>query len=336
MFKSPISILTNQEIDRKEWAAFLKTAKASNPFHAASFFDFFQNDPRQDSLAVAITSEDQIRALVVAAIHKEAGFKSYFSKRAIVYGGVAFNDHEYISKLLEALQERLKGKAIYIEIRNFFSFKDYKDQFKTWDYQPHINIKLDVSKFEAAEDYLASLKYNRRREIKQSIKAGADFVETRNEFEVSKIYKILEELYLERVKLPLPSREFFLNQLNFDCFKVFVVKHKDQVIGGAFTLYLEGKGIYTWYYCGIRDYDKKIFPTHLAVMAVIDFAHKNGLSHVDFMGAGRPDEEYGVRKYKLQFGGELVEDGRYLKILNPLLFSIGKTGIRLLSKLKKQ
>jgi len=333
--KSPISILTNQEINREEWATFLRTAKASNPFQAPSFYDYFQHEPDQDSLAVAIKADDQIQALVVAAIHKVAGLKANFSKRAIIYGGVAYRKPEFISQLLKALEEKLRSKAIYIEIRNFFNFKEHKDQFKDWEYQAHMNVKLDVSNFETADDYLASLKYNRRREIKQSIKAGADFEETRKESEVEQIYDILEDLYLERVKLPLPSRDFFLDQLQFDCFKVFAVRHNKRIIGGAFTLYLEGKGIYTWYYCGIRDYEKKIFPTHLAVMAVIDFALKSGLSHIDFMGAGKPEEEYGVRKYKLQFGGELVEDGRYIKVLNPLLFSIGKIGVKVLSKLKK-
>lgn len=333
--KSPISILTNQEINREEWAAFLETACASNPFQAPSFYDYFQHEPDQNSLAVAIKADDQIQALVVAAIHKVAGLKANFSKRAIIYGGVAYRKPEFISQLLKVLEEKLRSKAIYIEIRNFFNFKEHKDQFKDWEYQAHMNVKLDVSNFETADDYLASLKYNRRREIKQSIKAGADFEETRKESEVEQIYDILEDLYLERVKLPLPSLDFFLDQLQFDCFKVFVVRHNEGIIGGAFTLYLEGKGIYTWYYCGIRDYDKRIFPTHLAVMAVIDFALKNGLSHVDFMGAGKPEEEYGVRKYKLQFGGEIVEDGRYIKVLNPLLFSIGKIGVKALSKLKK-
>jgi len=50
------------------------------------------------------------------------------------------------------------------------------------------------------------------------------------------------------------------------------------------------------------------------------------------MGAGKPNEEYGVRDYKSQFGGDLVAFGRYLKVLNPLLYRVGKVGLKILSK----
>lgn len=333
--KTEMNMLVNEEIDREEWIVFLDCAKASNPFQTPSFYEFLQADPGQDSLAIAFKDQEGIKAVVVAAILKESGLKAKFSERAIVYGGPSYDSPECIPILLEALEQKLKGKAIYIEIRNFFDFKPIEEQFAGWEYQAHMNVKLDLSEVTDNDSYLGGLKYNRRREIKQSLKAGAMYTETTDESELKEVYQILEELYKARVKLPLPSLSFFLNQLKFDCFKVFVVKHNEKVIGGAFTLFFEGKGIYTWYYCGIRAYDKRIFPTHLAVMAVIDYAINNGISHVDFMGAGKPDEEYGVRQYKLQFGGELVEEGRYLKVLNPLMFSIGKIGLKILSKIKK-
>ena len=116
--------------------------------------------------------------------------------------------------------------------------------------------------------------------------------------------------------------------------KVFIVKHDDNLIGGAFCLFSKKRGIYTLYYTGNRNYHKKIFPTHLAIMGVIKFALNNGLKMVDFMGAGKPGVDYGVRSFKLQFGGDLVEHGRYLKILNPFLYRVGKIGLNFLSKLK--
>ena len=50
------------------------------------------------------------------------------------------------------------------------------------------------------------------------------------------------------------------------------------------------------------------------------------------MGAGKPDKAYGVRNYKLAFGGDLAEHGRFINILNPILYKLGKIGIKLLSK----
>jgi serine/alanine adding enzyme len=42
------------------------------------------------------------------------------------------------------------------------------------------------------------------------------------------------------------------------------------------------------------------------------------------MGAGKPDEGYGVREFKSKFGGELVEHGRFLFVCNPRLYALGK------------
>ena len=89
------------------------------------------------------------------------------------------------------------------------------------------------------------------------------------------------------------------------------------------------------YYCGLREYHPKIFPTHLAIVATIDFGLKNNLQKVDLMGAGKPNEEYGVRKYKSEFGGDLVEQGRFIKVYNPFLFQIGKIGLKIIKKLGK-
>ena len=58
------------------------------------------------------------------------------------------------------------------------------------------------------------------------------------------------------------------------------------------------------------------------------------LKILDFMGAGLEGQEYGVRKYKLEFGGELVEYGRFRKVNNKFLFIIGKMGLRVMRLLK--
>jgi len=41
------------------------------------------------------------------------------------------------------------------------------------------------------------------------------------------------------------------------------------------------------------------------------------------MGAGKLDEEYGVREFKEKFGGKLVEYGRFICVNNRLLYQLG-------------
>jgi len=54
----------------------------------------------------------------------------------------------------------------------------------------------------------------------------------------------------------------------------------------------------------------------------------------DFMGAGNPYENYGVRDFKKRFGGEIVEYGRFIKINNSFLYKIGEFGLNIIKNLK--
>ena len=52
------------------------------------------------------------------------------------------------------------------------------------------------------------------------------------------------------------------------------------------------------------------------------------------MGAGKPDEDYGVRDFKAKFGGELLEHGRYLKIHHSFLYNTGKKVVEFIKSRK--
>jgi lipid II:glycine glycyltransferase (peptidoglycan interpeptide bridge formation enzyme) len=49
----------------------------------------------------------------------------------------------------------------------------------------------------------------------------------------------------------------------------------------------------------------------------------------DFGGAGKPDEEYGVRDFKAKFGGDLVNFGRNIFVHQPSLLKVSKLGYEL-------
>jgi lipid II:glycine glycyltransferase (peptidoglycan interpeptide bridge formation enzyme) len=53
------------------------------------------------------------------------------------------------------------------------------------------------------------------------------------------------------------------------------------------------------------------------------------------MGIGRPDKSYGVRDFKIRFGGDTVNYGRFIRINNKLKYSIAKSGFNILSLFKK-
>ena len=95
---------------------------------------------------------------------------------------------------------------------------------------------------------------------------------------------------------------------------------------------LPGKAVYEWFVCGADDLYEHIFPSSYATYLGIRYAAENGFPLFDMMGAGKPDEAYGVRDFKARFGGEQVEHGRFLCICHPLLYALGKLGVQLLKR----
>lgn len=326
----------NKEISIDNWETLLQKSSNTSPFQTPGFYNSINQITGFSSEVFAVFDNGELTSLCVVTLQKEPGLKGFFSSRAIVYGGPVLLYHSdlYLEVLIKGILKSLKRRSIYLEIRSFFDYTIYDKVYQDLGFCiiPRLNIKVYLSR-RSLEEILASMKYNRRREIKISLEGGAYYREAKNDDEVEAVYNILKNLYLNRVKLPIPALNFFLALNRSSVGKTFIVIHNNSIIGGAFTLFSNSSGIYTMYYCGIRDYNKNIFPTHLAILAAIDFGLKNNLSYIDFMGAGIKEEEYGVRKYKQEFGGSLEESRRYLRVLNPLLYFIGRLGIQILKKM---
>jgi hypothetical protein len=303
-----------------------------SPFQTPDFYRLNNNTPEFGGNVFACSIDGNYKGLVVAVIQKEKGLFSFFSKRAIIYGGPIFSDldEESVIEFLYFIKDSLIGKAIFIEIRNFFDYGKYKMSFVKagWSYSANMNVQLLIKGLDK-EALQRKFNSTRKIQIRRSLKHGATYEECTSLDDIISIYEILEKFYKYYVKLPIPSMNYFKLLYESPIFKAFKVKHDEKLLGGVFCLILPNKSLYTYYYCGLKDYNKSIYPTHLALLAAMEYALDHQLELVDFMGAGVKDDNYGVRDYKLQFGGDLVEHGRYLKILNSPLYIIGKKGLSL-------
>lgn len=318
----------NDSVDVSKWHDMVSGSPYATPFQTPQFYHFCCTVSRHQGMVCAIEGKDhKYHALCVADIVRENGVKSYFSRRAIIYGGPLLlrdNQNAALEILLENLHNELKDQVIYIEIRNFKDYSPYRAVFvqQDWKYIPGFNVRNKLD-FQNLNDLTASFKYNRRREINQTIKSGLTYREIENEADLTEIYGILRDLYKNRTGLPLPSLQYFTALNHTGLLKVFKVTDRDFIVGGSFCLVLKNEAIFTYYYCGKRVYKPKVYPTHLAVLAAMEYGIKNKMKYLDFMGAGKPGMEYGVRNYKLEYGGELVEEGRYLKAENKFLYHLG-------------
>ena len=160
-----------------------------------------------------------------------------------------------------------------------------------------------------------------------SIRDGATIVEHPRMSQVWEFYKILSNLYISKVRTPLYPWYFFAKLYYVPSAHFLLVEYKGEIIGGTVCVGLSNKTMYEWFVCGRDGEHKTIFPSELATYAGLSYSASNGFGKFDMMGAGKPDEHYGVRDFKARFGGELVEHGRFIKIFNRLQYKIGELGL---------
>ena len=235
------------------------------------------------------------------------------------------------------------GSPIYIETRNFNDYSRWKNAFEKagFSYQPHLNFHVDTSSVEAIE---ANLGKSRKRDIKTTIREGVTIVslhdlksrlsDSDRERMVHEYYEILSSLYKTKVKTPLFPETFFQTLANHEDARFLLTERNGAIIGGTVCVALDGKCLYEWFACGEDGVYPHVFPSCFATYSGIRYAAEHDLSRFDMMGAGKPDEAYGVRDFKAKFGGEMVEHGRYLCITKPILYHIGTIGVKILKKLK--
>jgi len=333
-----IKILNISSINNEEWLELINSSPTATFFQTKDCYDFYKSLSFLEPFLFAVSENGKLEGVMCGYIISEGGkLKQFFSKRAIVPGGLLLSQHitdESLHLLLTTAQKELQKKAIYIEIRNYVDFKSYIPTLKEtgFEYYAHLNFHLPTPSKEIVWNNLSKSK---RRQIKSTLNAGAIIQEAVSHEDITEYYKLIADLYKNKIKLPLFPAEFF-EQLSHSKFaKILVVKLNNKVISGITCVMLNNKTIYEWFVCGDDTTNKNIHASVLATWAGIEYGIDNGFKYFDFMGAGKPNTGYGVFEFKSKFGGSLLEQGRFLYVNNRLLYSVGKLAIQLLQKSKK-
>jgi len=318
------------------WEVFIKNHTNSNTFQSFEMFEFWKNQQNYNSIIFFIESDDgECLAFCTGVImYNGKSIMKLLSKRAIFFGGPLINENENKEEILNFLVLKMEGylkkKSIYTEIRNFYSDLYLKEIFNTskWTYRPYQNYIITLN---SEEEVFSKIKPEKRRQIRKALREGVQISYDKTDINIKGVYDVLVKIYKEKVKKPLPTFEFFISLMKLNVAGIVSIQYEDKIIGGGFFL-RDDQNIYDWYRGGL-DYDyKKQYPSTIAAWAVLKFGLDNDLKMFDFMGAGLKGEEYGVRKFKSQFGGELVEYGRFLKINNPIVYKMGETALKILKK----
>jgi len=333
-----MKVLLNSEIDRTEWGRLVASSATGNWFQSPEAYEFYASQPELfKPFAFGVTNEERLRGVCVGYVTVEKNaLKQKLTRRAIIIGGPCLADDcaDYeLMELLRAVRKQLVGEAIYIECRNFNDYSLWKEAFAAagFEYVPHLNFHVNTSSVEVVE---ANLGKSRKRDIRTSLRDGATIIEKPTLEQVREYYAILEHLYKTRVKTPLFPFSFFEKLWQHKDGRFILVELNGEIIGGTVCVEQEGKCLYEWFVSGRDGEWKSIFPSSLATYAGIKYAAEHGCARFDMMGAGKPDETYGVRDFKARFGGKEVEHGRFLCVTKPVLYQIGKLGVAIL-KMRK-
>jgi hypothetical protein len=358
-----MQILTYKEINRAAWSRLVAASATGTWFQGPEAYEFYASMPELfRPFVVGLENEGKLRGVCVGYVTVEKSvLKQMMTRRAIIVGGPVLADvcsEEEVETLMMAVRNQFKildfrlkilNAPIYIECRNFNDYSRWKEAFEKagFEYVPHLNFHVDTSSVEVVESNLGK---SRKRDIRTSLRDGATIIEKPTLEQVREYYAILENLYKTRVKTPLFPFSFFEKLWQHKDGRFILVALNNEIIGGTvcvvfnrdkfetinhkFETTTHPSVVYEWFVCGRDGEWKSIFPSSLATYAGIKYAAEHGCARFDMMGAGTPNEAYGVRDFKARFGGKEVEHGRFLCITKPLLYRLGVLGVKILKKLK--
>ena len=343
-------VLTYPDIDPQQWQALIDRSPYATWFQTPEAYEFYaavggelipfafgveEYEGDEAMRRSGDEAKDRLVGVIVGYTTKSKNaIQQYFTKRAIIYGGPLLDvgiSNDALSTLLKTVVQNIALNPIYIETRNFNDYSRWKDIFDIngFSYQKHLDYHIYTTSLELAQSNIGK---HRWRYIRLSMRDGAKIVENPTIEQVRTFYTILQDLYRTKVRTPLWSWEFFERLYHTEHARYILVELDGQIVGGTACVCLPGKAVYEWYACGMDNCRNDIRPLSVAIWGEMQYAAENGYPLFDFMGAGKPDEPYGVRDFKAEFGGELVEHGRFLYIRKPLLYLIGKLGVKWLKR----
>jgi len=322
-------------ISKQKWNNFVFNHPDGNIFHTPEMVELYEATPKFESLVVGCFDEiQQLVGLLIAVIQKEyEGLLGKLTARAIVYGGplVMGNSPAVASLIIEAFDKLCKKKVVYSQFRNLWDVKKYSEIFSKQGYifEDHLDILFNLK--QGKEVLWKEIHPTRRKQINRGIKREikTKIVDLLQPKELVLCYTILKSVYKE-AKLPFPSIVYFTNAIKIliglGYFKAVLALYINEIIGFRFFLTYKGL-LYDWY-AGSRPEHYNKYPNDILPWEIIKWGAENGYDIFDFGGAGKPDKPYGVRDYKMKFGGTLVNYGRFEKSHKPFSMAIARIGFR--------
>ncbi len=339
------SVLSGIEsVSRREWSDFIRNHPGRTVFQSPEMYDLYRATPQYEPYLLSVKDEDShVLAILLAVLIRDyKGIAGKFTSRVVVQGGPLIrpglpNARPVVTKLLGKLVSLTAGKCIFIQFRNSCDLSEFADSFQAHSFlfHPHLNLIIPTAD---PDGTLREISKRKMHQVRQSLHAGARLERATRPEEVSQFYAILKKVYRFKVRKPLAPESLFQGFLEASREDrpgfILLVKQGEKVIGGMVCALTEGRSLTEWYICGLDREYKKIHPSVLVTYGAIKYALDNQIPAFDFLGIGRPGKPYGVRDFKLHFGGDVVNYGRYERINRPVLYFVMKKVLAVLGWMK--
>jgi len=332
-----------QQLDELSWRDFVDRHPQGNIFHTPEMFQVFARAKgHRPTLWATTDGGGQVLALLLPVqITLKGGPWRRLTTRAVAYGGVLCapgpEGQEALALLLRTYIQQVDGAPLFTELRNLSDLTTVQPILQThgFTYEGHLNYLLDLAL--PLETLFQNVGSRTRKHIRRALRQGEVVIEEANKREqVAACYDLLCRTY-QTARVPLADRSLF--EAAFD------VLHPKGMV--RFTLARVGltpvaisvellykDTVYGWYGGMDRTYSS-CSPNELLTWHILQWSAEQGYRLYDFGGAGKPDEEYGVRDFKAKFGGTLVNYGRNVYVHSRYLFRLSTLGYRVYRGLKR-
>lgn len=330
-------IVTSQQKPGKELELFIGNQVSGSVFQHPQMFQFLSEQENTEPFYVVVKkNETLIGSLLLYQVSHKGGIKEKLTRRTLVFGDPVINENEgngdvIMDMILDQVDQIAGSSNLFTQFRLFSNEVLYRDIFEKHGFQIQKRINTLIPVKNKSESF-KRLSDSKQRQIKKSRKNGVSIIQASELWQLEQFYEILEKLYDEKIRKPLSPLTFFKDFMEHSkqgkLGVILLVEYKGKITGGIVCPVTPGRCIYEWYVCGLdREYNKEgIYPSVMATWAAIEYASENNIPCFDLMGMGKPGIPYGVRDFKLRFGGEKVPYFRYNKINNKLLYEIAELG----------
>jgi len=325
-------------LDRNLWKKFVDEHPQSSIFHTPEMFEVYaRTKGHQPNIWAVLDDDDQISILFspVQITVMDQFLLRDLTTRAVAYGSVLCKpmngNHKTLEMLLQTYNQKMKRRLLFTGLRNVSDLGELQPVLNKngMMFEPHLNYLIDLTRTKS--DIWNGIRSNARRNVRKAQKSGIVIEDVDNLDGVTSTYGVLQDVY-KRIQVPLPHQSLFEGAFDIlypkNMFKIFLARI-DGVAVGALTLLLY-KGVITYWYTGtLREYSSYRV-SDLLVWHTLEWGCENDFHTFDFGGGGKPNEKYGVRDFKLKFGGKEVNYGRNVRVHNPIKMKLSKWGYEIL------